>query len=170
MHSKRSISHRVALQLLLMMWLLTGGAAVTAQVTEPEPTSEDEPSSEQVDGPEKIALEKAVKSLGNLPRAKKARNQRLLELEDQFEQVRDNWPQTVSAHQALAYRSECQRLLGRTRPAREGYLEYLSLTDSATASRKTSSGNKPRSVSIRCRGAFPNMPWFRSASSMRAIA
>ncbi|HIA28272.1 MAG TPA: hypothetical protein EYN79_09230, partial [Planctomycetes bacterium] len=73
MHSKRSISHRVALQLLLMMWLLTGGAAVTAQVTEPEPTSEDEPSSEQVDGPEKIALEKAVKSLGNLPRAKKAR-------------------------------------------------------------------------------------------------
>ena len=127
MHSKRSISHRVALQLLLMMWLLTGGAAVTAQVTEPEPTSEDEPSSEDVDGPEKIALEKAVKSLGNLPRAKKARNQRLLELEDQFEQVRDNWPQTVSAHQALAYRSECQRLLGRTRPAREGYLEFLSL-------------------------------------------
>lgn len=88
----------------------------------------DEPDEEQLEGPEKEAhdaLEKVIKSLGSLPRTRDARSERLIELEDQLEEIRRQWPDTISAHEALAYRSECQRLLGRTRPAREGYQAYL---------------------------------------------
>lgn len=88
----------------------------------------DEEEEEELEGPEKAAndvLEKVIKSLASLPRAKDAKSERLIELEDQLEDLRHQWPETSSAHEALAYRSECQRLLGRTRPAREGYLEYL---------------------------------------------
>ena len=87
---------------------------------------------EPIQGPEKDALdalEKGIKSLGSLPRAAKARSERLLELEEQFEEIRQQWPETAAALQALAYRSECQRRLGRTRPATEGYQQYLALGD-----------------------------------------
>ena len=93
-----------------------------------EEQSEQEQPAEVVQGPEQEALEaleKVIKSLGKLPRAKDAKNERLIELEDQLEEIRHQWPETSSAHEALAYRSECQRRLGRSRPAREGYLAYL---------------------------------------------
>ncbi|MEE2890339.1 MAG: HEAT repeat domain-containing protein [Planctomycetota bacterium] len=90
---------------------------------------EEEQTAEAVQGPEKQALEaleKVIKSLGSIGKlARAAQNERLIELEDQLEEIRHQWPETTSAHEALAYRSECQRRMGRSRPAREGYLAYL---------------------------------------------
>ena len=93
-----------------------------------------EPSEDAIQGPEKAALDalnQSVEKLGSLPRARKARTERLLDLEEQFEQIRQQWPETAGARQALPYRSECQRRLGRTRPAMEGYQQYLALDDGA---------------------------------------
>ncbi len=117
---------------LLLLLSMGGSPLVFAQEVE----GEQEQVEEAVKGPEKEALdalEKGIKSLGSLPRAKKAKSERLLELEDVFESIRHQWPDTEAARDALAYRSECQRRLGRTRPAREGYVEFLSTEQGSDA-------------------------------------
>ena len=132
--------------LWLGLWLViftTIGPTPVAALLQPmlqEPATPDDGADsanspeEPIQGPEKDALDQlnlSVERLGSLPRSAKARTERLLELEEEFEQIRQKWPETAAARQALAYRSECQRRLGRTRPAREGYQQYLNLDDGA---------------------------------------
>ena len=130
--TRGSFSWWFSVLLLLLVGCFLAVSAPTLLFADDDTVAEEESSDEEADqlqGPEKAAhdaLEKVIKSLGSIGRmTKAAQNERLIELEDQLEEIRHQWPETDSAHEALAYRSECQRRMGRLRPAREGYLEYL---------------------------------------------
>ena len=88
---------------------------------------------EEPKDPSEIALEKAIDGLNSLPRAAKARMERLVDLEDEFDAIHLEHIGKEAATEALAYRAECQRLLGRSRLAREGYQQYLNLDSGGEA-------------------------------------
>ncbi|MGB1661892.1 MAG: tetratricopeptide repeat protein, partial [Planctomycetota bacterium] len=88
---------------------------------------------EEPKDPSEIALDKAIDGLNSLPRAAKARMERLVDLEDEFDAIHLEHVGKEAATEALAYRAECQRLLGRSRLAREGYQQYLNLDSGGEA-------------------------------------
>lgn len=94
---------------------------------------DDEDEDEEPMDPSDIALEKAIDGLNHLPRSVKARMERLIALEDEFDAVHMEHVGKSAATEALAYRAECQRRLGRSRLAREGYQQYLRLDSGGEA-------------------------------------
>ncbi len=88
---------------------------------------------EEPKDPSEIALDKAIDGLNSLPRSAKARMERLVDLEDEFDAIHLEHVGKEAATEALAYRAECQRLLGRSRLAREGYQQYLNLDSGGEA-------------------------------------
>ncbi|OUU24344.1 MAG: hypothetical protein CBC13_03735 [Planctomycetia bacterium TMED53] len=94
---------------------------------------DDEDDEEEPKDPSEIALDNAIDGLNNLPRAAKARMERLVALEDEFDAIHLEHVGKEAATEALAYRAECQRRLGRSRLAREGYQQYLNLDSGGDA-------------------------------------
>ena len=98
-----------------------------------EDEDEDEDEDDVPADPSEVDLEKAIDGLSRLPRAKKARQERLLELEDKFDAIQIDHVGKPASSEAIAYRSECQRRQGRTRLAIAGFQEYLALDTAGEA-------------------------------------
>jgi HEAT repeat protein/TolA-binding protein len=142
-------SIRLGLLLLGFLFLLTFfGSTAFAEVEGPfekgdhnlfaetaadDEDEDDEDEEDEPKDPSEIALEKSIDGLNSLPRAVKARMERLVDLEDEFDEIHLTYVGKEAATEALAYRAECQRLLGRSRLAREGYQQYLNLDSGGEA-------------------------------------
>ncbi len=94
---------------------------------EEDDEDEDEDEDEVPADPSEVELEKAIDGLSHLPKAKKSRQERLLELEDRFDAIQIDYVGQPAASEAIAFRSECQRRQGRIRQAIAGFQEYFAL-------------------------------------------